>query len=69
MPSTSEAGSNTKLAERVKSILASKDLSLHKASQGSGNSLADRHLITYPTTSITISAMGASARACFKCLR
>ncbi|MCU1300644.1 MAG: family transcriptional regulator [Candidatus Sulfotelmatobacter sp.] len=31
--STSEAGSNTKLAERVKSILASRDLTLHKASQ------------------------------------
>ncbi len=35
MPSTSEAGSNTKLAERVKSILASKNLTLHKASQRS----------------------------------
>jgi len=35
VPSTSEAGSNTKLAERVKSILASKDLTLHKASQRS----------------------------------
>lgn len=35
MPSTSEAGSNTNLAERVKSILASKDLTLHKASQRS----------------------------------
>ena len=35
MPSTSEAGSNTQLAERVKSILASKNLTLHKASQRS----------------------------------
>ena len=35
MPPTSEAGSNTKLAERVKSILASKNLTLHKASQRS----------------------------------
>ena len=35
MPSTSEAGSNTELAERVKSILASKNLTLHKASQRS----------------------------------
>ncbi len=35
MPSTSEAGSDTKLAERVKSILASKDLTLHKPSQRS----------------------------------
>ena len=35
MRSTSEAGSSTKLAERVKSILASKDLTLHKASQRS----------------------------------
>ncbi len=35
MPSPSEAGSNTKLAERVKSILATKDLTLHKASQRS----------------------------------
>lgn len=35
MPSQSEAGSNTALAVRVKSILASKNLSLHQASQRS----------------------------------
>ncbi len=35
MRSQSEAGSNTELAERVKSILASKNLKLHKASQRS----------------------------------
>jgi hypothetical protein len=33
VPSQSEAGSNTELAERVKSILASKNLTLHQASQ------------------------------------
>lgn len=35
MPSQSETGSNTALAERVKSILASKHLTLHRASQRS----------------------------------
>ena len=69
MPSTSEAGSNTKLAERVKSILASKNFTLHMASQRSAELFGRSSPHYLPTTSITISVMGASARASFKCLR